>query len=398
MHGVAAPPPAKAGPGIAVREPLRATMWSVNSIPLVRKLSLKHINLTQLPPEARQRGSAAFKDAVVAHVTAHHAAKGEAVVVAVDDENAQVLQVPAGATPLNTVVALLRSGQLAQAVPFLEAMVKREPVDAQTLYNLGLTYSELRQYDEAIIRLKRVVQLEPAHSHAWTAIGVAYQRMGKPQHALEPLRQAVLADPRDGYARRNLGAMLLSTGERDAALEHLRVAHSVLPNDPQTVYGLATVLQAGSAPPEKDLEEADRLYRALIDRWPSDPVAELARMERTKLAQKSMRARGGGVRMDAVMYLLGAFDTFDRLGPARSRELTTEVAMQGRGGLDINDSAQKYTLRSLPGQFSGLHLLCLLFAGMKALDPNLETGIDLQLEYDLALGLRGKSQPDGVAP
>jgi len=35
--------------------------------------------------------------------------------------------------------------------------------------------------------------------------------------------------------------------------------------------------------------------------------------------------------------------------------------MLGRSGLDINDPDDKYTLKALPGKFSGLHLLAIMF-------------------------------------
>ncbi len=50
----------------------------------------------------------------------------------------------------------------------------------------------------------------------------------------------------------------------------------------------------------------------------------------------------------------------------------------------MNDSAQKYTLQSLPGHFSGLHLLCLMYASFKIIAPSLDAGIDLSKEYEAA--------------
>jgi hypothetical protein len=51
------------------------------------------------------------------------------------------------------------------------------------------------------------------------------------------------------------------------------------------------------------------------------------------------------------------------------------------GGLDINDSAQKYTLTSMPGHFSGLHLVSLIDVGFRQIDPSLDGGIDLSKEF-----------------
>lgn len=352
-------------------------------------LPIARFDLNLLPPEARKIGSEAFQTAVIAHFVAQYAPKGQQAVVTVDDQEVTVLVLPADANPLDFVMTMLQSGRIKEAVPYLETLAKADPNNVQVLYNLGIAYSELGQYDEAIIRLKRAVQLDPQHAHAWTGIGVAYQRMGKREQALEPMQKAVEADPTDGYARRNLGAMLLGAGRDTEALEHLRAARRALPHDAQTLYGLASALDTVDG--EGNKEEADELYEVVIQKFPGSQVAELAREARTKLAHASMRAKvGGGIRPDVMMYIAGALDTFAEVGPDKTRQITLEVAMKGQNGLDINDPEQKYSLTTLPGKFSGMHLVSIMYAGMKALDPSLDAGIDLSTEYEAAKAMRGK--------
>ena len=71
-----------------------------------------------------------------------------------------------------------------------------------------------------------------------------------------------------------------------------------------------------------------------------------------------MREQGGELRMDVVMYILYALQLFEKAGKQKTGTITFEIAMLGRGGLDINDPAQKYVLKSLPGKFSGLQPTC----------------------------------------
>lgn len=355
--------------------------------PFSFKLPLSRFDVNLLPPDARKIGSDAFKNAVIAHFAAQYAAKGESALVSVDDEEIQVLTLPKDADPLEFVMTMLQSGRIKEAVPYLEALDKTDPNNVQVLFNLGIAYSELGQFDEAIIRLKRAVQLNPKHAHAWTGIGVAYQRMGKRDQALEPMQKAVEADSSDGYARRNLGAMLMSAGRKEEALTHLRAARNALPHDPQTIYGLAAALDDISG--DDNETEADELYQVVIERWPGSQVAELAREARTRLAHQGMRSKvGGGLRPDVMMYIAGALDTFDKVGPAKRQQITFEIAMKGQNGLDINDATQKYTLSTLPGKFSGMHLVAIMYAGMKALDPNVDAGVDLRAEYEAALAMR----------
>ena len=353
------------------------------------KLPLSRFDLNLLPPDARQTGTEAFKLAVVAHFAAQYATMGQQALVSVDGDEIQVLTLPNDSDPLEFVMTMLQSGRIEEAVPYLEAMAKTDAETVQVLYNLGIAYSELGQFDEAVIRLKRAVQLEPKHAHAWTGIGVAYQRMGKPALALEPMQKAVEADPSDGYGQRNLGAMLMGLRQHDEGLAHLREARKALPHDAQTIYGLACALDAVGGSENED--EADELYQVVIQRWPAAEVAELARTARTKRAHQNMRAKvGGGLRPDVVMYIAGALDTFARVGPTKSQQITFEVAMKGQSGLDINDPEQKYTLKTLPGNFSGMHLVSIMYAGMKALDPNVDAGVDLSAEYEAALSMRKK--------
>jgi tetratricopeptide (TPR) repeat protein len=355
--------------------------------PTFFKLPVSRFDLNLLPPGARAIGTEAFKLAVVAHFSTQYGSKGQQAVVSVDDDEIQVLTIPAGSDPLEFVLTMLQAGRIREAVPYLEALAKAEARNVQVLYNLGIAYSELGQYDEAIIRLKRAVQLDPGHAHAWTGIGVAYQRMGNRDLALEAMLKAVEAGPEDGYSRRNLGAMLMSAGRKDEAVFHLRAARKALPHDPQTVYGLAAALDDIGG--EDKRAEADELYQVVIERWPGHPVAEHARTARTKLAHESMRSKvGGGLRPDVVMYIAGALDTFSKVGPEKSRQITVEVAMKGQSGLDINDPDQKYTLKTLPGKFSGMHLVSIMYAGLKALDPQMDTGIDLSAEYEAAKAMR----------
>jgi hypothetical protein len=43
-----------------------------------------------------------------------------------------------------------------------------------------------------------------------------------------------------------------------------------------------------------------------------------------------------------------------------------------------------YTLRSLPGKFSGMHLVSMMYVGFKIIAPEQDAGIDLSREYDEA--------------
>jgi hypothetical protein len=81
-----------------------------------------------------------------------------------------------------------------------------------------------------------------------------------------------------------------------------------------------------------------------------------------------------GPRMDAVFYLLDALRLFRGKAPEEIREISFEIGMLGRHGLDINDPKSSHVLRALPGRtFSALELICIMHAGFK----RIELGMDI---------------------
>jgi hypothetical protein len=74
---------------------------------------------------------------------------------------------------------------------------------------------------------------------------------------------------------------------------------------------------------------------------------------------------------------------------AKKRQaIALEIAILGRSGLDINDPAEKYSLKSLPGKFSGLHLLAIMYTAFQQIDPTMETGADFAAEYKAAVEMQ----------
>ena len=89
------------------------------------------------------------------------------------------------------------------------------------------------------------------------------------------------------------------------------------------------------------------------------------------------------------MYLLDAIECFSSMEPDEVKRITFEIAVMGQEGIDYSSPEDKYRLKSLPGQpMSGLQLMCLMYAGMKMVLPDMDPGMDLEKEYQQALILR----------
>ena len=55
--------------------------------------------------------------------------------------------------------------------------------------------------------------------------------------------------------------------------------------------------------------------------------------------------------------------------------------MLGTKGFEVNNSEQKYELGSMPGKFSGLHLVSIMYVGSKLISPESTPSFDLATEY-----------------
>lgn len=154
------------------------------------------------------------------------------------------------------------------------------------------------------------------------------------------------------------------------------------PDEPDAILELAQLLEALGA---AHLPEADRLCAELIARFPHTPQAPLAEEARTRIAQQSIRcADHGELRGEVVRWIADALAAFTALGPRRREQIALEIARLGRQGLDIADPAPKYALQTLPGTYCGLHLLAILYAAFRQIDPTIDIGADFLREYELA--------------
>jgi Tfp pilus assembly protein PilF len=96
----------------------------------------------------------------------------------------------------------------------------------------------------------------------------------------------------------------------------------------------------------------------------------------------------------AIFYFLDVFKRFDAMTTEQVRNVAFEIALLGRNGLDYASPDEKYELRSVPDRkFSGLHLMCLMYAGFKRVAPEHDVGMDLNDPFLAALSLYEKQKP-----
>ena len=354
------------------------------------EIPLSQFDLGLLPPAARQPGTEAFRDAVTAFFQAELCPVAERIQIGVDDKTIRVAwHNKADADPLEQAIGRLKSGDYGKGIQILRLLLKARPGDPAVCYNLGMALSDKGQLDEAVQILQGAAEQHPDGCNILVALGVAQYRSRNLAEAKKALEAALAIEPDNPYALRNLGGCLVALGQDLGRAEQcLRKSVAALPQDQQGWVGLGQVLEQRG-----NLEEADDAYKKTLEINFNNQVAEVAKKGRSRIAQANMRqAVSGDVRPDATMYCLGALQQIEKMSDAQVQKIAFEIAALGMKGINPSDSAKRYTLRTVPGEFTGLQLLGWMFVTWKRVKPDADVGFDLRREYAAALSLHKPPQ------
>ena len=277
-------------------------------------------------------------------------------------------------------VNLAKSGELEEAKRIFEEMLLENPKNADVLYNLGMCFTDMGQPDKAIKVLSKSIEYDSRHSNCYVAMGYAYTNAGDNESAKKYFIEALELDPDNSYAMRNLGGLYGKIGDTEKSLFFLEKAYQINPRDASTLYGLGYSYQQ-----LHDYDKADGYYRKVLEMDTPPNLKNLAKDGLREIAVAGLKSKG--LRMDAVMYMVSALGLFEKESESRIREIAFEIALKGREGFDINNPDKKYTIRSLPGAFTGLQLVSYMYVGFKKVAPDQDVGVDLSQEHRMAVQL-----------
>jgi tetratricopeptide (TPR) repeat protein len=284
---------------------------------------------------------------------------------------------------LDKIAAILTQGNYLDGILLLELFLSEDPDNPDLLYNLGMAYSDQNKLSHSIALLTRLMSVKPDHVNGRVALGIALVRNNQEEEGVRELQTAAQKEPENLWAHRNLGGGLMRLKRFPEAAEHLRIATELSPQDQQVWYGYAQALEALD-----NIEAADKAYIQTIEIDGFSKIADLARKARSNIAKGTFRKNApGALRMDAVMYCVGALEMFEAMSVAQVQKIGFEIAMLGTRGIDVNNPESRYSLKSLPGEFSGLHLLSIQYVAFKKIAPTQDIGFDLSVEYQAALKL-----------
>ena len=280
--------------------------------------------------------------------------------------------------PKQKALDLLNAGLIAQALPILTTLHHQAPSDIDTLYRLGLAYSELRQYQRAAEFLEKAVEQAPGHVHALVGLGVAEIAAGNLLIAEEWLKKAIQLEPTNRWALRNLAGTLMKQRRFDESLAVVQKCLAVAPDD------LAMMIAYGDCLAELGrADESETHYRMAIKVGGDEHLVDLAKDRLSDRSEKAFRS-AGEVRPEVVEYIRDAMQRFKSMDVAQIQNFALELALIGNKGLNINDSEKKHQLTTWPGEYSGLQVISIMFAAFQQFAPDTDLGIDLSREYRIA--------------
>ena len=99
--------------------------------------------------------------------------------------------------------------ELANRISALEKETSSNPENAGAWTQLGNSYFDAGQFEEAINAYKKSLALEPNNPDVWTDLGVMYRRNGQPIQAVEAFDKAIEVDPSHEISRLDKGIVLM---------------------------------------------------------------------------------------------------------------------------------------------------------------------------------------------
>jgi len=160
----------------------------------------------------------------------------------------------------------LASGRPAEAEKVLASMLERAPDQRGLNYSYAQVLTKLGRGAEAVKYLERAVEVDPTFGLAIQQLVEVYQSTNQWQKAADVLQPLINDDPTNLDFQRQQAFFYLRAGMAEKARARFAQLLIVDPKDTRTQYYLAESLS--------DLErydEADRIYRQLLEKTPDDP-------------------------------------------------------------------------------------------------------------------------------
>ncbi len=347
-------------------------------------IKISDYDLSALPEVYQNPNADGFEDYLKKHIIEEYSADGLFTKVSIEQDTLIIAEDIEAKTKSDEGLDALQRGIYSTGKDIFEGLYAQYPANSIVLYNLGMVYSDEGNLAKAIDLLKELTQIKPGYAYGWIALAVAYMRNEQSNEANQSAQIAVKLTPNDPYALRTAGyiASKLSDPDASALLEN---AVRAAPKDPVALLALAENLLV-SHDDESIKIRVSALLTQVIDAAPGSKHAERAEEILRDISYKKFR-QNSGLNQYAVDYCLKALEKLKDMSHQEIKGVALETATLGQSGLDVNNPDKSYQLRSIPGNYTGLNVVCIMYVALQQVALGQNVGFDIKAEYEEALKL-----------
>jgi tetratricopeptide (TPR) repeat protein len=125
----------------------------------------------------------------------------------------------------------INKGDYDQAIESYEKAIELNPKDALAYRNMGIGYKNKGNYDQAIASYEKAIELNPKYALAYHNMGISYAKKGEYDKAISSYKKAIELNPKYTLAYYNMGNNYGNKGEYDKAIASYEKAISLNPKD-----------------------------------------------------------------------------------------------------------------------------------------------------------------------
>jgi tetratricopeptide (TPR) repeat protein len=232
---------------------------------------------------------------------------------------------------------LVAQGRAADAEKVVATLLERAPDQRALNYNYAQILTKLGRGDESRQYLERAVQLDPTFGPAILQLLDLYQKENEWSRAAQVLQPLIDDDPVNLELQRQQAYFWLRAGNPEKARTSFKALVDADPKDTRSQFYLAEALND-----LEQYEEADRIYRGLLEKTPEEPDL-LASFGLSQIGQKKYDEAA-----KAFQSLLAIKDVPDNLQVLARTQLAFIELQKGNNAAAITGAKAVLVFRDSP--------------------------------------------------